>query len=527
MRLSLRNAVLALIVLGVVVSVMACGYFMPYWRKADQDLVLAYQGLLFNDGAPQNYYDHTGYIYYLALGVWYGLLHAIGLMPIDAASQLPPGGDVAAFDAAWTAAVRAGRVFAMLAVCVYVLCFYALMRRLIGDRRIAVLAALALAVAGSTMLHARMLRTELISAAFCAAALLAALIAAGEPRRGRQGLMLAAAGLCAMLALETKIQALIVLLAFPPLVLAFGAAPRPRNGGGWTRAVLLAIAAAFLIPTAAGVLWRAWESPGVIYPALGILPRGGYQLALIAWLLAFIVAFALIWRRGFTDAALAVVALSAGASLGVIALLIRFEPINLAALTHPIEHMFAFATVSHPELEGQTVSAGVFSHALPALVEGFGSHSFVLNPTARPTLLVEWFALVMAVLTFRRGAKLEALRAFLLIGAAWAIDSVFALRGLKDAYLAYTDPLLILAGAVMLKANPALLDSRRARAWGGAVLGLSILWAHVEPIKLVLSKRTPEIACGWLPTYLPAVQFPFCKDAPPPPPDVIPLRRSH
>ena len=300
MRLTARTP-LALILLGIVVSVIACGYFMPYFRKADQDLVLAYQGLLFNDGSPQSYYDHTGYIYYLALGAWYGLPHAIGLMPIAAASQLPADGD--AFVAAWTGAVRAGRLFSMLAVCVYVAGFYALTRRLFGDRRIAILAALALAVAGSTMLHARMMRTELISAAFTTAALIAALIAAREPRRGKQALMLAGAGLCAMLALETKVQALIVLLAFPPLVLAFGVYPDKRHGGGWTRALLLALAATALIPVAGGVLWRAWEAPGVIYPALGVLPRGGYQIALIAWLLAFTVAFALVWRRDLTTGA--------------------------------------------------------------------------------------------------------------------------------------------------------------------------------------------------------------------------------
>jgi hypothetical protein len=339
--------------------------------------------------------------------------------------------------------------------------------------------------------------------------------------------MLAAAGLCAMLALETKVQSLIVLLAFPPIVLAFGVRVDERHGGGWTRAVLLALAAAVSIPTAVNMLWQAWEAPGVIYPALGVLPRGAYQLALVSWLLAFTVAFALVWRRRLTDSALAVVALSAGASLGVVALLIRPEAINVAALTHPIEHMFAFATISRPELEGQTVSQGVLSHVLPALIEGFGSHSFVLNPTARPTLLVEWFALVMAALTWRRGAVLPALQALLLIAAAWAIDSVFALRGLKDAYLAYTDPLLILAGALMLVANPGLMDSRRARAWGGALLVLSMLWAHVEPIKMTLSKRDPAIACEWLPAYLPAVQFPFCAGAAPAATEgVIPLRRT-
>jgi hypothetical protein len=516
MRLTTRTT-LAAIVLGIIVSVIACGYFMPYWRKVDQDVVLAYQGFLFNDGAPQNYFDHTGYLFYLAIGAWYALLHAIGLMPIAAASALPPTSDLEAFNAAWTTGVRAGRVFSMLLVCGFVLAFYTLVRRLYADRRIGVIAALALAVSGSAMLHARMLRTELMSALFTTLALLCALIAAQEPRRGRQGLMLAGAGLCAMLALETKIQALIVLLAFPPIVVAFGSPPDAKShGGGYGRAVALALAAALLIPFAANVLWRAWEAPGVLYPQLGMLPRGFYQIVLMAWPVAWSFVFAWAWGRRMTDAALAVVALAAGAALGVMVLLLRYEPANLAAITHPVEHMFAFTTVSHPELTGSTVSAGVLGQIGPALLEGFGSHFFVLNPTARPTLLVEWFALAMALPAWKRGRHLAALRVLVLVGAAWGIDSVFALRGLKDAYLAYTDPLLILAGALMLKENPGLFASRKARAWGGALLGLSLLWSHVEPIKMTLSKRDPAIACDWLPTYLPAVQFPFCAGAGPP-----------
>jgi Dolichyl-phosphate-mannose-protein mannosyltransferase len=512
LRLTVRTA-LAAILIGIVVSVVAFGYFMPYWRKADQDLALAYQGLLFNDGSAQSYFDHTGYIYFLAIGAWYDLLHIVGLLKVHALSALPPSSDTAAFDAAWTGLVRAGRVFSMTWLCALVLAFFFLTKRLMNDGRIAVLAALALALSGSYALHARMMRTELLSASFTALTLMCVLLAAQEERRTRQALLLAGAGLFGVLALETKVQALIPLMTFPFIALALGVRSdrHAHGGGGWGAAVVLALAAAFIGPAAASVLWRGLEAPGVSYAPLGWLPDGLYQGVIIAWPVAAMIAFALIWRRRVTDAGLAAVAAGLGAAVGVMALLIRFEPRNVAALTHPIEHMFQFASISHPEMVGATVTSGVLAHIGPALWEGVGSHAFFPNPTARPTLLIEWFAIVAAVFAWRKGATLPVLRVAALLVSAWAVDSAFALRGLKDAYLAYTDPLLILAGAVMLKEFPGLMVSPRARGWAIGLGCVSLLWAHVEPIKLTLSKRDQRAACEALPAYVPGIQFPFCK----------------
>src|ERR1700733_9843415 len=63
------------IYLGMAVSLLLFGFFYPYWRFADMDFMLAYQGLLFNDGRPQEYFDHTAYPYYLGVGAWYWLCH--------------------------------------------------------------------------------------------------------------------------------------------------------------------------------------------------------------------------------------------------------------------------------------------------------------------------------------------------------------------------------------------------------------------------------------------------------------------
>src|SRR5690606_23410645 len=95
-------------------SVAAFGFGLAYWRMADQDLVIAYQGLLFADGLPQEYFDHTGYLSYLLTGAWYDLLHAAGLLPIHAVSELPPVADAAAHEAAWSALIDWGRALSLL-----------------------------------------------------------------------------------------------------------------------------------------------------------------------------------------------------------------------------------------------------------------------------------------------------------------------------------------------------------------------------------------------------------------------------
>jgi hypothetical protein len=517
MRLGKLGA-LAAIVLGIFASVVAFGYFYPYWRKADQDMVLAYQGLLFNDGAGQNYFDHTGYIYYLLIGAWYWLLHLLGLLPVDTLSSMPPASDVGPFEAAWTNLVRAGRMFSALFASFFVLTFAAYARALWRDGRIVVVAAFLIATSGSFMMHARIMRTEMLSAFFTTAVLAMTLLAAQEQRRARQAVMLAIAGLCAVLAMETKVQALIPLMTFPAIVLLFGVHKSSENKASWRVPAAMAALALFTVPAATHLIWRGLAANPVVYPALGPLPDGFYQALILAWPIAAIAAFAVIWRRGFTDAAIAAIALSLGASLGVLALLIRFEPHNVGALTHPVEHMLAFASNTrlggdgHIGAGGGPVSAlGLLADIGGALFNGVGAHTFFLNPNARPTLLAEWFAIAAGIVAWRRGERTAPLRAAALIGAAWVIDSIFALRGIKDSYLIYTDPLLIMAAATMLARFPEVFDSRRARGWAIGLAVVAVVWAHVEPIKLAFSKRGADNACGVVQQYLPAMRFPFCR----------------
>src|SRR6202163_4160404 len=124
---------LAAITAGMAASFILFGYALIYWRNADMDLMVIYNALVLNDGKPQLFFDHTGYITILSLKLWFQLLHALGLLDSYSLSAIPPASDTAAFDAAMTSAARAGRVLAWLIATGCVLIFAGLMRLVVRD----------------------------------------------------------------------------------------------------------------------------------------------------------------------------------------------------------------------------------------------------------------------------------------------------------------------------------------------------------------------------------------------------------
>src|ERR1700756_3409552 len=114
---------LAAIVAGLAASFFLFGYALIYWRNADMDFMVIYNALAMNDGKPQHFFDHTAYLTILTVKYWFQLLHSLGLLDAWSLSSIPPATDVAAFDAAMTQAVHAGRVLAFLIATASVLIF--------------------------------------------------------------------------------------------------------------------------------------------------------------------------------------------------------------------------------------------------------------------------------------------------------------------------------------------------------------------------------------------------------------------
>src|SRR4051794_7374754 len=158
-----RNG-LAAIVLGLAASFFLFGYALVYWRNADMDFMVIYNALLLNDGKPQQFFDHTAYLTILSAQAWFKLLHGLGLLDPWTLSRMPSASDPAAFDAAMTSLVRAGRLLAWLTATACVVVFAGLMRLVVRDWRVALIASFAFTFSGGVAIHARILRSELVAA---------------------------------------------------------------------------------------------------------------------------------------------------------------------------------------------------------------------------------------------------------------------------------------------------------------------------------------------------------------------------
>src|ERR1700730_9667928 len=126
---------LAAITARLAASFLLFGYAVIYWRNADMDFMVIYSALALNDGKPQLFFDHTAYLTILSLKLWFSLLHGLGLLDAWTLSAIPPATNAAAFDAALTGAVRAGRLLAFLIATGSVLIFAALVRLIVRDWR--------------------------------------------------------------------------------------------------------------------------------------------------------------------------------------------------------------------------------------------------------------------------------------------------------------------------------------------------------------------------------------------------------
>src|SRR6202521_1843820 len=212
---------LAAIVGGLAASFFLFGYALIYWRNADMDFMVIYNALVLNDGKPQLFFDHTGYLPILPVKFWFQLLLALGLLDAYSLATMPSAANTWAFDAAMTGAVRAGRVLAWLIATGCVLIFAGLVRRVVRDWRVAMLATLAFAFSGGVAVHSRILRSELVAACPVIFALMILIVVGRRASIARPLALVAAAGLC-VLGLENKVQAVLLIGALPLLVMPFG-----------------------------------------------------------------------------------------------------------------------------------------------------------------------------------------------------------------------------------------------------------------------------------------------------------------
>lgn len=512
------NGGIAIILAGLTLSFFLAGYYVIYWRNADMDFMIVYNALAMNDGKPQLFVDHPAYFTILSVKAWFRAMHALGLLDAWKLSSIPSALNLPAFDAAMTSAVRAGRIVAWLTAILFVAVYAGLIRHVLRDWRVALLTTFAFAFSGGVAVQLRILRSEMIAGCLFAFAFLVLVIVAKRASSWRPLAVAAAAALC-VLGMENKVQIILLIAALPVLMLPMGT-PASISTAFWKnparawRATAAAIVVAALLFLLALPIVRAGFDPAAT-SAASLKPLlagkfGVYQAALLAWLSIGMIAFAIAWRVSLTETLTAMFAAIAGACFALLALDIQYDVGNVVAVVNPIEKMLTFADTPATS----AVDGGALLASLKLLFDGVRSvlerYSFVLFTSPRPTVFLVWLILPGIVYALRRGERQVALQATLLMLASIGIDALGVRRGLKAEYFIFTDPLIILAGALLLDR----LDDLRWARWT-YLIGVALIVVHVaisqaEPVKHVLKRSGPEYICEWNRHYEPELPLPWC-----------------
>jgi hypothetical protein len=510
---------LAAIVAGMAASFVLLGYALIYWRNADMDFMVIYNALVLNDGKPQLFFDHTAYITIFSLKLWFQLLHALGLLDAWSLSSIPPASNAAAFDAAMTSAVRAGRVLAWLIATGCVLIFAALVRLIVRDWRVALMATFAFAFSGGIAVHSRILRSELVAACPVIFALMILIVVGRRAGLARPLWMAVAAGLC-VLGLENKVQVILLIAALPLLAMPFGGAQSAsvafwRNTrSGWL-ATGVAAAAAIVAASAAWPLISMGFDRSLLdathFQPLLLGRFGIYQAALLMLIGACMITYAAIWRVSAIETLASISAIAAGASVALLALDLAYNPGNVIAVVNPLEKMLTFADAGTTDIANGAGLSGILLLLLDGIASVVARYTFVFHSSPRPTVFLTWLIVPGIIFAWRRGERLAAIEALALMLAAIGIDALGVRRGLKSEYFIFTDPLIILAGAILLCSLSELRFHKWAYPLAAVLFGLHIVIGQAEPIKYAFMRRGPESICEWNRYYLPLLPLPWCK----------------
>jgi hypothetical protein len=514
---------------GMLVSFLIAGFWFPYWRVADMDFFVVYNALLLNAHLPQAFFDHPGYLPILLLSYWLRALHAIRLVPVDSFDAVPPIGDLRAFGAAWLPATQAGRVLSLMSAMAFVAAFTYLLRALVRDWRIAGFGGFLLAFSGGMAMEMRVMRTELLSAGLFVVALLMLLVAARRGDRPWRPVIVGMASLLMTLAVQSKIQVFFLICALPILLLPFGrdaAAKKDVQAGFWrSRSAWAAIAAAALITAIAVYLakdilklgFAPTDHADILLLSVGV-SAATYWSLLAAWLVLGMAAYCLIWRVAALEALTAALAALAGCMIGLLALYARFHPDNVLVVFHPLETMLSWASASDPRL---TAGHSLFDPAriqflLQAVAGVIARRTFVLHTSPRPTIFLEWFVIAAAIIAVRRRQWHLVAGVAALMLTDWGIDLLDMGRRLQQGYFLFTDPLAIIAAALLIAGLKDLQQHRWTYPIGIALVVVHVVVSQAEPIKHALRSDSPQVLCdpGYMFHYQRLAPLPFCPPRP-------------
>jgi hypothetical protein len=206
-------------------------------------------------------------------------------------------------------------------------------------------------------------------------------------------------------------------------------------------------------------------------------------------------------------------AVAAGALIALTALDVEYNASNAIAVFNPLEKMLTFADASTSGVANGSSLSDISLLLLDGIASVLARYTFVLHSSPRPTVFLTWLIAPGIVYAWRRGEKLAAIQALVLLSAAIGIDALSVRRGLKSEYFIFTDPLIILAGAILLDRMPDLGFRKWTYPVAMIVFGLHIAVGQAEPIKYAFMRRGPESICEWSGHYMPLLPLPWCRSA--------------
>jgi hypothetical protein len=512
---------LLVICAGMLLSFLVAGFWYPYWRIADMDLWVVYNALLLNVPLPQEYFDHPGYLSILLLSYWLRMLHSLGIVHVVSFAAVPPPSDMAGFASAWTAATRAGRVLSLLFAMGFVLSFSYLMRALVRDWRIAAFGGFLLAFSGGMAMEMRIMRTELLAAAFFTSALLMLLIVAQRGGGWWRPVVVGIANLLITLAMLNKIQFLFLICALPVLLLPFGPRGAPHRGfwdeprRAWPALAIAAAAALLAGYLAKDILIFGLATTSTATLHLSALRIGApvYWTAIAVWIGLGMAAFTVLWKVPALEGLATALAVIAGCMIALLALDIRYDPNDVVVVFHPFEQMFTWASDATPQLAegGSFLNANRLKFLFEAIAGVVARRTFVLSSSPRPTIFLEWFVIAATVIAIRRREWRLVLQVAALMLTDWGVDTLGMARGLKQEYFILTDPLVIIAAALLVAKLTDLQRHRWTYPLGATLIVAHILVSQAEPVKHIFRTDGPEVICG-LRGYVKRLQTqPFCR----------------
>ena len=136
--------------------------------------------------------------------------------------------------------------------------------------------------------------------------------------------------------------------------------------------------------------------------------------------------------------------------------------------------------------------------------------TFVLHTSTRPAIFVQWFVIAGLVVAIRRREWRLVLPVAALMLCAWGIDTLDMGRGLKQEYFNFTDPLVIIAAALLLAHLASLQNHRWTYALGMALIAVTVVMSQAEPVKRLLRHDSPEVICDFYAYAARVEKFPTC-----------------